>query len=99
MAQEQKDVLLTADIGGTNCRFSLWQANIKVDVVYDEIFTKVHADEALIVLPFNHCMVALFQHCVAIVMQGSNWCLPQQLHNTFLPLYVSIELQFATSTT
>ena len=39
--QEQKDVLLTADIGGTNCRFSLWQANIKVDVVYDEIFTKV----------------------------------------------------------
>ena len=41
--QEQKDVLLTADIGGTNCRFSLWQANIKVDVVYDEIFTKVLA--------------------------------------------------------
>jgi len=40
--QEQKDVLLTADIGGTNCRFSLWQANIKIDVVYDEIFTKVH---------------------------------------------------------
>ena len=39
--QEQKDVLLTADIGGTNCRFSLWQANIKVEVVYDEIFTKV----------------------------------------------------------
>ena len=41
--QEQKDVLLTADIGGTNCRFSLWQANIKADVVYDEIFTKVKA--------------------------------------------------------
>ena len=44
--QEQKDVLLTADIGGTNCRFSLWQANIKADVVYDEVFTKVshHSD-------------------------------------------------------
>lgn len=41
--QEQKDVLLTADIGGTNCRFSLWQANIKADVVYDEIFTKVYS--------------------------------------------------------
>lgn len=40
--QEQKDVLLTADIGGTNCRFSLWQANIKADVVYDEVFTKVN---------------------------------------------------------
>ena len=39
--QEQRDVLLTADIGGTNCRFSLWQANIKADVVYDEVFTKV----------------------------------------------------------
>ena len=34
-------MLLTADIGGTNCRFSLWQANIKADVVYDEVFTKV----------------------------------------------------------
>ena len=41
LLQEQRDVLLTADIGGTNCRFSLWQANIKADVVYDEIFTKV----------------------------------------------------------
>ncbi|DBA88595.1 TPA: hypothetical protein ACH3X1_004243 [Trebouxia sp. C0004] len=41
-SEEQKDVLLTADIGGTNCRFSLWQANIKVDVVYDEIFTKTY---------------------------------------------------------
>lgn len=39
--QEERDILLTADIGGTNCRFSLWAANIRVDVVYDEIFTKV----------------------------------------------------------
>ncbi len=99
MAQEQKDVLLTADIGGTNCRFSLWQANIKVDVVYDEIFTKVHADEALMVLPFNHSMVGLFQHCIPIVMQGSKWSLQQQLHNNLLSLYVSIELQFVFSTT
>ncbi|KAL3158173.1 hypothetical protein ABBQ32_011762 [Trebouxia sp. C0010 RCD-2024] len=40
--EEQRDVLLTADIGGTNCRFSLWQANTKVDVVYDEVFTKTY---------------------------------------------------------
>lgn len=39
--QEERDILLTADIGGTNCRFSLWAANIRVDVSYDEIFTKV----------------------------------------------------------
>ncbi len=99
LAQEQKDVLLTADIGGTNCRFSLWQANIKVDVVYDEIFTKVHADEALMVLPFNHCMVGLFQHCIPTVMQRSKWCLQQQLCNNLPPLYVSIEVQFMFSTT
>ena len=43
MAQEERDILLTADIGGTNCRFSLWAANIRVDVVYDEIFTKVRS--------------------------------------------------------
>ena len=41
LVQEERDILLTADIGGTNCRFSLWAANIRVDVVYDEIFTKV----------------------------------------------------------
>ena len=35
--------MLTADIGGTNCWFSLWAANIRVDVVYDEIFTKVRS--------------------------------------------------------
>lgn len=99
MAQEQKDVLLTADIGGTNCRFSLWQANIKVDVVYDEIFTKVHADEALMVLPSNHCMVSLFQHCIPIVMQGSKLCMQQHLRNILLPLCVSIELQFVYRTT
>ena len=39
--QEERDILLTADIGGTNCRFSLWAAYIRVDVTYDEIFTKV----------------------------------------------------------
>lgn len=41
-AQEERDILLTADIGGTNCRFSLWAANIRVDVSYDEIFTKTY---------------------------------------------------------
>lgn len=49
--QEQRDVLLTADIGGTNCRFSLWQANIKADVVYDEVFTKVKFIGLLVASP------------------------------------------------
>ena len=49
--QEERDVLLTADIGGTNCRFSLWAANIRVDVTYDEIFTKVHCQPAAVFVP------------------------------------------------
>ena len=48
VVQEERDVLLTADIGGTNCRFSLWAANIRVDVTYDEIFTKVRCQCATI---------------------------------------------------
>ena len=71
--QEQKDVLLTADIGGTNCRFSLWQANIKADVVYDEVFTKVNHSSFLIresgskrfmlKQDFDECIAWLTCHC------------------------------------
>ena len=37
------DVLLTADIGGTNCRFNLWAAKAGLDTQYEEIFNKVCA--------------------------------------------------------
>ena len=78
--QEQKDVLLTADIGGTNCRFSLWQANIKADVVYDEIFTKVsHSDcvcasvfKRFTLKPyFDGCMGDMSLQCLCKALDGS----------------------------
>ena len=60
--QEQKDVLLTADIGGTNCRFSLWRANIKADVVYDEIFTKVNHSDCVCASVFKRLTLKLHLH-------------------------------------
>lgn len=68
--QEQRDVLLTADIGGTNCRFSLWQANIKADVVYDEVFTKVDS-YCICATDFSKGMVAWCDgHANAIVCKA-----------------------------
>lgn len=41
-ANDTTDVLLTADIGGTNCRFNLWAAKAGLDTQYEEIFNKIY---------------------------------------------------------
>lgn len=93
--QEQRDVLLTADIGGTNCRFSLWQANTKVDVVYDEVFTKVRICVAWRVLHFTQPCVSLSVLAVhAVLSYTAQVCVLAQL---CLPFQTSTCLQHVCS--
>ena len=45
MPEPARDVILTGDIGGTNCRFTLWAANVGDDVDYEEIFSKARMSD------------------------------------------------------
>ena len=46
MPEPARDVILTGDIGGTNCRFTLWAANVGDDVDYEEIFSKARRGDS-----------------------------------------------------
>ena len=39
-------MILTGDIGGTNCRFTLWAASVGDDVDYEEIFSKARRGDS-----------------------------------------------------
>ncbi len=61
-----RDVILTGDIGGTNCRFTLWAANVGDDVDYEEIFSKARRGDST-----GHKVCCELHGAVVICSRGS----------------------------
>ena len=54
--QEGEDVVLIADIGGTNCRFELWHVDLQDSLQHRELFHIVRALEPRFAASWSLCL-------------------------------------------